>query len=84
MLKVFLKVSFENENISKTVQKCRALYVKREYLYIDGSYVCSSMIEEELTVALTWQNSVLYVVDSEMRVSSIQNMCCVSMAVMVM
>jgi hypothetical protein len=66
MLKVFIKISFENGNSFKILQKCRALYMKREYLYIDGSNICSSMIEKELTVALPWQHSLLYVVDSEM------------------
>jgi hypothetical protein len=84
MLKTFIKISFENENIFKIRQKCRAIYMKKKYLYIVGSNICSSTIQTELTVALPLQHSVLYAVDSEMWVSSIQNMCCVSMTVMVM
>ena len=58
--------------------------MKRKYLYIDGSNVCSLMIQKELTVALPWQHSVHYVADSEVWDDSIQNTCCISMTVMVM
>jgi len=65
-LKVVIKISFENGNIFKIIQKCRALYVKRKYLYVDGSNIFDSMIERELAVTRPWKHTVLYVVDSEM------------------